>query len=181
MANWKTLSSRIAYENPFMLVHEDQAINPAGKRTIYGYVESKSDSVYVVPVDDERNTYLVRQYRYPIKQATWELVAGRTDNQPPETAAKRELLEETGLEADDITTIGEIYMATGIAGFKSTICIARSLTKVTDQLDESDGILEVMRVSMDEVVEKILAREIQCSPSITAFFMAKAYLEGEKK
>jgi 8-oxo-dGTP pyrophosphatase MutT (NUDIX family) len=181
MAKWKTLSTRVAYENPFMLVHEDQAINPAGKQTVYGYVESKSDSVYVIPIDEEGSTYIIRQYRYPIKQEVWEFVAGRADNQQPENAAKRELLEETGLEADDITTVGDIYIADGITSFKSTICIARNLTKVTDRLGESDGILEVMRVSMDEVIKKILAGEIQCGPSIAAFFMVKAYLEGEKK
>jgi 8-oxo-dGTP pyrophosphatase MutT (NUDIX family) len=181
MANWKTLSSRIAYENPFMLVHEDQAINPAGKQTVYGYVESKGDSVYVIPVDEKGNTYIVRQYRYPLKQETWEFVAGRVDNEQPENAAKRELLEETGLEADDITTVGDIYIANGITNFKSTIYVARGLAKVTDQLDESDGILEVIQVSMDEVVKKILAGTIQCGPSIAAFFMVKAYLEGEKK
>lgn len=181
MTDWKTLSSRIAYENPFMLVHEDQVINPAGKQTVYGYVESESDSVYVVPVDEEGKTYIVRQYRYPIKQEMWEFVAGRTDNQQPDNAAKRELLEETGLQADNITTVGDIYIADGMTSFKSTIRIAHNLTKVTDQLDESDGILEGMRVSMDEVIEKILTGGIQCGPSIAAFFMVKNYLEGEKK
>jgi 8-oxo-dGTP pyrophosphatase MutT (NUDIX family) len=179
MADWKTLSTRVAYENPWMFVREDTAINPGGKEVIYGVIESKSDSVYIVPIDEAGNTYLTLQHRYPIDQDSWECVAGRTDGQPVEQAAKRELLEEAGLSADVITPIGEVQIANGIATFKSTFCIARGLKRTTDKLDEEDGILETKKLSLADVEAKILAGEITCAQSIAAFLMTKAYLEKE--
>jgi 8-oxo-dGTP pyrophosphatase MutT (NUDIX family) len=180
MSTWKTLNSKIVYENKWMLVHEDEVINPAGTETLYGYVASKSDAVYVVPIDEDGDTYIVQQYRYPLKQVLWEAVAGRIDGDDVKTAALRELLEETGIKAETVTVLGDVYAATGISTFKCTICVARGLTKVTDELDETDGILAIEKVPFSEIPARILAGTIQCSQSITAFLMTKAYLEGGK-
>jgi 8-oxo-dGTP pyrophosphatase MutT (NUDIX family) len=179
VADWKTLSTKVAYDNPWMFVREDKAINPGGKEVIYGVVESKSDSVYVVPVDDEGNTYIVLQYRYTLQRNEWECVAGRNDGEAPLIAAERELLEETGLEATNITIFGDIQASTGISTFHGTFCLARGITKVTEQLDETDGILEVKKVPLTEVPAMILRGEIKCSQSIAALFMAIAYLKDE--
>jgi 8-oxo-dGTP pyrophosphatase MutT (NUDIX family) len=180
MGSWQTKSSKVVYENPFMIVREDEVVKPNGKDGIYGYVESKSESVYVVPVDDEGNTYLVQQERYTIKQTTWECVAGRTDGEPVQTAAARELLEETGLKTNSITNIGEVRPANGMSTFKSTVFIAQDLKHISDELDPNDGILEVQKVPLKQIPEMILAGDITCAGSIAAFFMAIAYLEKEK-
>ncbi len=177
LGHWQTKSSKIVYENPFMIVHEDQVTLPNGKPGLYGYIDSKSDSVYVVPVDADGNTYIVEQERYPIKRTTWECVAGRMDGQPVEIAAKRELLEETGLVAKDITVLGDVQVANGIATFKSTFCIAHNITMTNSTLDQVDGILGIEKLSLSSLPEKILAGEITCSQSIAAFFMAISYLQ----
>jgi len=177
---WQTKTSKVVYENPWMIVHEDMVIMPNGKDGMYGYVDSKSDSVYVVPVDEDGNTYIVQQERYTIKKMTWECVAGRMDNDDIETAVKRELLEETGVQAETITPMNTVQVANGIATFKSTFCLARGLTKVSDVLDAADGIYAAKKLPLSEVKEKILNGEITCSQSIAAFLMAMAYLEKEK-
>jgi len=177
LGSWQTKSSKVVYENPFIIVHEDQVTMPNGKPGLYGYIDSKSDSVYVVPVDDEGNTYIVQQERYTLKQKTWECVAGRTDGQAIEIAAKRELFEETGLKADSLTTIGEVQVANGVATFKSTFCIARNLTKALETFDQEDGILGIHKLPLASIPDKILAGDITCSQSIAAFFMAIAYLD----
>lgn len=179
MTKWQTLSTRIAYENPFMRVHEDQAINPFGKQTVYGWVESTSEAVYVVPVDEDNNTYIIQQYRYPLRENVWECVAGRVDDESPEAAAKRELLEEAGLDARTITTIGKLYMVTGIATFAMTVCIARGLTHVTDNIGEDEEIVDLQKLPLQKAIERAMTGSIACSPSITALFMAKTYLEKE--
>jgi 8-oxo-dGTP pyrophosphatase MutT (NUDIX family) len=180
MNSWQTKSSKVVYENPWMIVHEDEVIRPDGKDGMYGYIDSKSDSVYVVPVDSEGNTYVVQQERYTTKKIMWECVAGRTDGEPEEVAAKRELLEETGLDAKSITIIGDVQVANGISTFKSTFCIARGIEHVSDNLDKEDGILGVQKVPLASIHEKILSGDIKCSQSIAAFFMVIAYLEKEK-
>jgi 8-oxo-dGTP pyrophosphatase MutT (NUDIX family) len=181
MASWQTKSSKVVYENPFIVVHEDHVIKPNGKDGIYGYMDSKSHSACIVPVDDEGNTWIVQQESYTQKQKTWECVAGRTDGQPVEEAAKRELLEETGFKADSITIIGEVHVANGLSTFKSTFCLARGLTHVSDDLDQEDGILGIEKVPLKQIPEMILSGRITCSQSIAAFFMAIAYLEKTSK
>ncbi len=181
MGDWKTLSSRVAYENPFMRVHEDKAINPAGKETIYGYCESTDNSVYVIPVDEDGNTYLVRQYRYTLKKELWETVAGRApQHEDPAESARRELQEETGLLAADMVLLGELFSAPGMTTFKSKVFLARSLTKVSDTLDQTDGILELKKLSFDEMDAMIMSGEVRCATGIAAYFLAKEYLKKEQ-
>ena len=175
MADWRTISSKIAYKNPYMSVREDIALNPAGQETIYGVVSSTSDSVCVVPIDTDGETFIVRQFRYPLKKITWECVAGRAD-EAPELAAARELLEETGLTTSKLTKVAEIDIANGISTFHSHIFLAEDLVRATNNLDEVDGILESKKVSIDKVIDMIMHGEIQCSQSIAAFFTVREYL-----
>jgi 8-oxo-dGTP pyrophosphatase MutT (NUDIX family) len=181
LAHWQTKTSKIVYENPWIVVHEDEVVMPNGKDGLFGYVESKSDSIYVVPVDDEGNTYLTQQERYPIQQITWECVAGRTDGQTLDFAAKRELLEETGVAAKTMTPIATVHVANGITTFTSTFYIARNLTLTNNELDAEDGILGVKKVPLHSLPDMILRGEITCSQSIAAFLTAIAYIEREKQ
>lgn len=177
MSEWQTLGSRIVYENPWIRVREDSVINPGGKEGVYGVIESKSESVYVVPLDNEGNTYIVNQFRYTLQKNMWECVAGHVDEDDIVTGAKRELLEETGVKATDIEILGEVYAADGIATSKSYVCIARGLDKITDQLDEMDGILGAKKLPLSEVCGMIVRGEITCATSIAAFLMVQASLQ----
>jgi len=180
MSDWKTLGSRIAYDNPWIRVHEDQAINPVGEQTMYGYVESKNDSVYVVPVDEDFNTYIIQLFRYPARRKCWECVAGRINNgESAEAAARRELLEETGLRTKTVTELGVIRPASGISTFRSIVYIAQDIEKITDKIDVADGIFKVQKLSLAKARSKILAGEIQCSESIAALLMTIAHLEQQ--
>ena len=179
MSSWQTKSSKIVYENPWLTVREDQVIQPNGKDGIYGVVDSKSDSVFVVPIDENGDTYIVRQEHYTTRELAWQCVAGRTDGEPVEVAAKRELLEEASLQADDIIVLTRGRTASGMTTFKSTICVARELTQDASQFD-TDEIAQIKKVSFSEVKEMIFRGEITTTESIAAFLMAIAYLEKEK-
>src|SRR5919199_5976451 len=108
MSIWQTKSSKVVYENPWMIVKEDQIIMPNGKNGMYGYVGSTSNAVFVIPIDDDGNTYIVQQEHYPSRRIAWQFVGGRKDSEPPSVAAKRELFEETGIQADEITVLGQV-------------------------------------------------------------------------
>lgn len=179
--SWQTKSSKIVYENPWMLVREDQVVRPDGQDGIYGYAESKDESVLVVPIDDEGYTYLVQQERYTLKKNTWEFVAGRSDNDSLENAAQRELQEEIGFQAGSLVKLATLATAPGLSTFKSTIWLAKHLTKIGEGLDPNDGILALRKVSISELKNMITSGEIIATTSIAAFFLAMSYLEkGEE-
>ena len=72
VGGWQRLSSRVAYENPWIRVSHEQVKTPNGTDGIYGLVHFKGTAVGVVPVDEDGNTWLVRQSRYTLNQFTWE-------------------------------------------------------------------------------------------------------------
>lgn len=178
MNSWQTKSSKVVYKNPWLVVYEDQVVRPDGNDGIYGYISSnRGNSVYIVPVEPNGDTYIVGQERYVTKQISWEIPAGANDDQTYEEAAKRELLEETGLSTSSVTIINEFYAANGVADLKGAVCLATSLQKVTEQLDEVDGILGVRRLPLTEVRDMIMRGEINDGPTITAVLTVMAYLE----
>lgn len=180
MSLWQTKSSDIVYENFWMTVREDQIVMPDGKNGMYGYVSSKSDAVFVIPIDDAGNTYVIQQEHYPGRQTIWQFIGGRSDNQPPDIAAKRELLEETGLEAQSITILGRIKSAVGLSTFGGTYCLARNVTTASSKTDKSEGILAIKKLPLREVKEMIISGEIANAESIALYFLATSYLEQEK-
>ena len=96
---WKKISSQKIYQNQWFSLREDQVISPGGEKSIYGVVET-SPAIAIVPLTSKLETYLVGQYRYPLNTYSWEVPEGGAD--PDESnleAAKRELIEETGLRA----------------------------------------------------------------------------------
>lgn len=180
MSMWQTTSSKIVYENPWLQVREDRVIMPNGKAGIYGVVESKSDAVYVVPVDKEGNTYLVKQEHYTTREPAWQCVAGRTDGESIEIAAKRELLEEAGLRAESISILSKAKVATGMTTFRGTICLAQDLSLDNSMLDEGEGISEIKKLPLEKVKEMIFSGEIATTECIAAFLLAIAYLKEKE-
>lgn len=181
MSDWKTLSTRIAYENPYAYIEESAVINPGGKETVYGVIKSKADAVYIIPVDTNENTYLVQQFRYPTKKLSWECASGRVDEDDYLLAAKRELHEETGVIANTFTELGEINPANGMAAFKEKVYLAEDLTETDDELDPDDGILARKKLSLNEAVGMIMRCDIHCPQTIASVFMAREFLQRRIK
>ena len=91
---WQTLSSEEKYSNNWIKVTEHQVINPSGGKGIYGEVHFKNIAIGVLPLDGEQNTWLVGQYRFPLKAYSWEIPEGGGPlDSDPELSAKRELVE----------------------------------------------------------------------------------------
>lgn len=180
MSSWQTKSSKVVYENPWLIVHEDEVVMPNGKDGIYGVVESKSEGVFVIPVDDEGNTYVVQQERYTTKQTAWQFVGGRTDGEPVEQAAKRELLEEMGLKAEKIVPLGSFYNSSGMTTFRATYCLATELRQDNSHLDDNEAIIQIVKLPFRDIEAKITSGDINSTESIALYYLAKAYLEQEK-
>lgn len=118
-------------------------------------------AVCVVPITDEGEIIMERQFRYPFNEVIWEIPAGKLDSaeEDPTTAARRELLEETGYTASEMKYIGAYYPSPAILGEKIHMYVATGLTLGERDLDE-DEFLDVVKVPFDEVVEMIKRNEI---------------------
>ena len=153
MADWQTLTSRTVYENPWISVREDEVVRPDGGDGIYGVVEVRHPAVFVVPVTEADEVVLVRMYRYTTGQESIEIPAGGTEGDSPLDAARRELREETGLEADSWDDLGEVWSLNGVAHAPGRIYLARRLRRsdAASAMDE-EGITEVLTLPWHEVM-----------------------------
>ncbi len=127
---WKTLASDVKYENNWIKVTEHQVINPSGGKSIYGEVHFKNFAIGILALDEERNTWLVGQYRYPLKAYSWEIPEGGGQlSTSPEESALRELQEETGLRANKLTEIQRMYLSNSVSDELAIIYLAQDLTQ----------------------------------------------------
>ena len=129
---WKTISQETAYENAWIRVEHHQVLNPAGNPGIYGKVHYKNTAISIVAVDSEGYTNLVGQYRYTLNAYSWEVPEGGCSIESGESileAAKRELLEETGLIATQWTEIGEVYLSNSVSVERAVMYLAQNLSQ----------------------------------------------------
>ena len=160
---WRTLSSRIVYRNPWLTLREDKVIRPDGMEGIYSVVEMRP-SCGIVAINDDDQIALVGQWRYVHNKFSLEIpTGGSEEDETPLDAAKRELLEETGLTAGDWTALGTIDNSNGVTTDIAHIFLARSLKSgsCSRQGDEQvelhwmpfvDAVLSVMRGEITESV-----------------------------
>jgi 8-oxo-dGTP pyrophosphatase MutT (NUDIX family) len=164
--SWKTLSSRVVYDNPWITVHEDHVINPGGGRNLYGHVHFKNVAVAIIPLDGEGNTWLVGQERYTLKRHSWELpMGGAPEHENPLAAAQRELKEETGLTARRWTEIMRLHTSNSITDEAGIVYVAEELTEGETAFEETEAI-EVRKLPLKEAIAMALRGEITDAISV---------------
>jgi ADP-ribose pyrophosphatase len=170
----RTLSSRIRYQGPVFGVTTDEVEEPGGVRARRDVVRH-SGSIVVLAVDDaaptgrkaEPRILLERQYRHAAQSMMWELPAGRIDDgETALTAAKRELLEETGYRARQWKRILHFYASPGFLDETMTIYLARGL-KVGVAQPEADERIEVRFFNLPEAQEMALNGRIRDAKTIS--------------
>ena len=122
----------------------------------------------ILPVDDQGNVYMVRQFRYAMGEEIWELPAGKLEaGEDPFEAAKRELAEECGVTAGRYTDLGCLYPTVGYDSEKIYIWAARDLTATGQHLDP-DEFLDVVTLPFDKVLAMVMSGEIKDSKTVAA-------------
>ncbi|MEU8307704.1 NUDIX hydrolase [Actinomadura sp. NPDC048955] len=124
----RQVASRVVYENPWMVVREDEVERLDGSRGIYGVID-KPDFVVVIPEEGD-GFHLVEEYRYPIGKRTWSFPQGSAPGRreaDPEELARRELAEETGLRAGTLRRIGYLNCSHGMSGQGFNVFVASDL------------------------------------------------------
>jgi 8-oxo-dGTP pyrophosphatase MutT (NUDIX family) len=165
---WTVLTSKEIYENPWIQVTEFQVINPNGGNGIYGKIHYKNIAVGVIPIDENWNTWLVGQFRFPLDIYSWEIPeGGGSMYEDPMAAAKRELLEETGLIAREWTKILTMHLSNSVSDELSVVYLARNLEQEKSSPEETEDLV-VKKLPFDEVVEMTVSGEITDAISIAA-------------
>ncbi len=169
---WTKKSEKIIYDNPWILVREHQVIDPAGNDTIYGVVSAKHLAIGIIPLDEHYNTWLVGQFRYPLGKYSWEIVegGGKLDVDTVESA-KRELQEETGLEAREYIHILDMQTSNCILDEVALIYVAKGLTEGTASPDDDEK-LKVAKVPFTEAYRMVMNGTIQDSLSVAGILKA---------
>ena len=175
--NWKTLSSKTVYENPWLEISHREVINPAGKDGIYGVVKFKNKALGIIPLDEEGYIYLVGQFRYAVNEYSWELPEGGGPlGEDMLDAAKRELKEETGLIATTWTKLSRIHTSNSATDEEGFLFIAEGLSQSEAEPEETEE-LQVKRIHLSEAVDMVMRSEITDSISMIGILMA-ARLKG---
>ncbi|MFT5123942.1 MAG: ADP-ribose pyrophosphatase [Kiritimatiellia bacterium] len=178
---WQTLSSKVVYDNPWIHVVEHQVIHPAGSEGIYGVVQYKNIATGVIPLDEENNTWLVGQYRYPLEQYSWEIPeGGGAKGADPLIAVQRELREETGITAKDWQLIQVMHLSNSVSDEIAYLYIARDLTFGETEHEDSEE-LAIRKVPFSEVYRMVLEGEITDTMTVTAVLRAALVLDAGAK
>ena len=173
----KNISSELIYDGKVVLLRKDTVELPDGNTAVREYVHHIG-AVCVVPVTDDGDVILERQYRYAVGEILVEIPAGKLDypGENWEDAARRELREETGAEARELIDLGDFYGSPAIMGERIRMFLARGLT-FTDQHLDDDEFLETFRLPLTEAVRQIMAGEIPDGKTQAGILRAAAMLK----
>jgi ADP-ribose pyrophosphatase len=173
---WKLLKESNVYESPWISVAHHEVLNPAGNPGTYSVVHFKKVAVGVVPLDDDYNTWIVGQYRYPLNTYTWEIPEGGGDmHEAPVEAAKRELLEECGIMAQEYLPIQQLQLSNSATDEMAHLFEAKQLSFTQAQPDENEQLL-IQKIHFDELYKKVQRGEITDSLSVAAVLKIKLML-----
>ncbi|MDL2280878.1 NUDIX hydrolase [Selenomonadales bacterium OttesenSCG-928-I06] len=146
----KTIHSTRVYNGNIIHVKLETVILPNGKQALREIVDHKG-AVAIVPITNEGNVVLVRQYRQAARKILIEIPAGKlSPKEDPNECAKRELLEETGFTAKELYKVSSVFTTPGFSNELIHIYIAKGLTMEKQQPDE-DEFLDVEIYTPEEI------------------------------
>jgi 8-oxo-dGTP pyrophosphatase MutT (NUDIX family) len=170
---WKVKNSQIIYENPWISVSHKEVITPNQTEGIYGVVHFKNLAIGIIVLDEHFNTYIVGQYRFPLNKYSWEIPEGGGPlNELPLEAAKRELMEETGIVAKKWTKIVEMDLSNSATDEHAIIFLAQELSFKTASPDETEK-LEVKKIPFDVFFNEVYEGQHQDSLTVAAVLKVK--------
>jgi 8-oxo-dGTP pyrophosphatase MutT (NUDIX family) len=158
---WTRGPERALYDNPWLGVREYDAVAPTGKPANYGVVTFKNLAIAILPLHDDGTVTLVGQNRFVFGDYSWEIPEGGgalgTD---PLDGAKRELREETGLEAREWRQILRLQMSNSVTDERAFGFLATGLSQSDTAPDETED-LAIVRVPFTQVLDAAVSGHIE--------------------
>lgn len=164
---WQTLRGTLKYDNRWINVTEYEVINPSGGTGIYGKVHFKNKAIGIVPIDENGNTWLVGQWRYPLNEWSWEIPEGGGALEVDLLeSARRELKEETGLTANQLTLVQRTHLSNSVSDEEGFIFLAQQLTEGQSELEETEADLKLWKLPFEQALQMVLDGKITDSLSV---------------
>lgn len=170
MAKYKKLCEELAYRGSLVEFYKDYLELPNGTRVVYDLVKHAGGAA-VLPIDEDGNLILVRQYRNSVDMEVYEIPAGLMEEHDVtgEQCAKRELEEEVGYHAEQLKFIAEVYGAIGVSNEKTYIYLAEHLSPCERHLDPEEFI-DIYRFDLKTALQMIANKEIIDAKTVIAIF-----------
>jgi len=177
---WTVLSTEIKYDNPWLTLFHHNVLNPNNNPGIYGKVHFKNYAIGIVVLDEDYNTYLVGQFRFPLSNYSWEIPEGGGSRLlEPLESAKRELLEEVGIEALDWQLIQELDLSNSATDEVAYTFLARNLRYKKAQPEDSEQLI-IKKLPFESFYQMVEKGEIRDAISVSACYKVKMMiLEGK--
>lgn len=174
---WQTIQKTVRYESAWIRTEEHDVINPAGKPGKYSLTHFKNIAVAVIPLDNENNTWIVGQYRYPLQSFEWEVCEGGCpEGTDPLETAKRELKEECGIIAGDFELILEMQLSNSATDEISYTYLARNLSMTMSQPEETEQ-LTIKKIPFAELFQMVISGKIKDALSVASVLKANEILK----
>lgn len=163
------VSSRSVYRGRLLDVREDEVRLPNGKPTRREYIVHPG-AVVIIPLLDNGDVVLERQHRYPLRRDFIEFPAGKIDlGEDPLACAKRELLEETGYQAESWRCLTTMYPCIGYSDERLVYYLAQNLEYIGHQPDD-DEFLEIFQMPFKTALQQVRTGEICEAKTVAGLF-----------
>ncbi|MEZ0536067.1 NUDIX domain-containing protein [Caldicellulosiruptoraceae bacterium PP1] len=176
----KTINEKLIYESSFLSFKVEDVLLPNGSTSKRAIVVHPGASV-IVPIDENQNVIMVKQFRKPLNKVILELPAGKLDDgEDPLNCAKRELEEETGYTSEQLIKLTEIYTTPGFSNEVIHVFLASNLKEGNTNTDV-DEFVEVIKLPLKKVVEMVMNGEIKDAKTIIGLLLAEKYFKSDSK
>ena len=168
---WRTLGVEYLFRNPWCSFRVDEVRLPDGAKIEYGVLESAGFAA-VVPVTEEGCVVLVRQWRQPVGSFTLELPGGGLEKgESPREAARKELLEETGYRAEDLSHLVSVHTSPGRSTEVCHLFRCRAVRALPGPRPEPTEFVSAVELPLAEAVGKVFGGEITAATTVLGLLM----------
>jgi ADP-ribose pyrophosphatase len=175
---WERLDTHYPYGDPRFKVRQDQVRLPNGQEITYAYLDS-GGGLWIVPITEEGQVILIRQYRYPSDRWLWEVPAGSLHDHDGslEALARHELAQEIGATCDELVYVDWFYGAVSVSDGVCHVMLARGVRLDRAPEREETEFIEIYPLPAGEALSLARSGEMRDGRSALALLLCEPYLK----